>query len=149
MSSCFPFSVREPITLYFCHYKLLCFVLFFSHLKLCPALCNPKDCSMPSFHLLHYLPELTQIHVHRVGDATQLPHSLSPFSPPAPNPSQHQGLSQGLPFLLHAIYSLSWVRACLYFRKFMLGRCLCLGDTTHASLAFSLFVYGSSYPARL
>ena len=33
-----------------------------------------------------------QTHVHRVGDAIQPSHPLSSPSPPAPNPSQHQGL---------------------------------------------------------
>ena len=32
-------------------------------------LCDPMDCSMPGFPVLHYLPEFTQTHVHRVGDA--------------------------------------------------------------------------------
>ena len=32
--------------------------------------------------------------VHRVGDAIQPSHPLSSPSPPAPNPSQHQGLFQ-------------------------------------------------------
>ena len=36
------------------------------------------------------LPEFTQTHVHRVGDAIQPSHPLSSASPPAPNPSQHQ-----------------------------------------------------------
>ena len=39
------------------------------------------------------LPEFTQTHVHRVRDAIQPSHLSSP-SPPAPNPSQHQGLFQ-------------------------------------------------------
>ena len=38
-------------------------------------------------------PELTQTHVHRVSDAMQPSHPLSSHSPPAFNPSQHQGLS--------------------------------------------------------
>ena len=42
----------------------------------------------------HQLLELTQTHVHRVGDAIQPSHPLSSPSPPAPNPSQHQGLFQ-------------------------------------------------------
>ena len=48
------------------------------------------DCSMPGFpvHLL----ELAQTHVHGVSDAIQPSHSLSSFSPPAFNLSQHQGL---------------------------------------------------------
>ena len=33
-------------------------------------------------------------HIHRVGDAIQPSHPLSSPSPPAPNPSQHQGLFQ-------------------------------------------------------
>ena len=38
--------------------------------------------------------EFTQTHVHRVSDAIQPSHPLSSPSPPAPNPSQHQGLFQ-------------------------------------------------------
>ena len=33
-------------------------------------------------------------HIHRVSDAIQPSHPLSSPSPPAPNPSQHQGLFQ-------------------------------------------------------
>ena len=42
----------------------------------------------------HQLPEFTQTHVHRVGDAIQPSHPLSSPSPPAPSPSQHQSLFQ-------------------------------------------------------
>ena len=42
----------------------------------------------------HQLPEFTQTHVHRVSDAIKLSHPLSSPSPPARNPSQHQGLFQ-------------------------------------------------------
>ena len=42
----------------------------------------------------HQLPELAQTHVHRVGDAIQPSHPLSPPSPFAFNLSQHQGLFQ-------------------------------------------------------
>ena len=38
------------------------------------------DCSMPGFPVHHQLPELTQIHVHRVGDAIQPSHLLSSLS---------------------------------------------------------------------
>ena len=44
--------------------------------------------------LHHQLPEFTQTHVHRVGDAIQPSHPLPSPSPPASNPSQHQGLFQ-------------------------------------------------------
>ena len=30
----------------------------------CPSLCNPVDCSMPGFSVLHYLLEFAQTHVH-------------------------------------------------------------------------------------
>ena len=42
----------------------------------------------------HQLPEFTQTHVHRVGDAIQPSHPLLSPYPPAPNPSQHQSLFQ-------------------------------------------------------
>ena len=57
-------------------------------------LCDPMDCSMPDFPVLHSLPEFAQTHVHWVSDATQPSHSLSPPSPLALNLSQHQGLFQ-------------------------------------------------------
>ena len=57
-------------------------------------LCDPMNCSTPGYPVHHQLPEFTQTHVHRVGDAIQPSHPLlSPF-PPAPNPSQHQSLFQ-------------------------------------------------------
>ena len=43
--------------------------------------------------------ELTQTHVHRVGDAIRPSHPLLSPSPPAPNPSQHQSLFQWVNFL--------------------------------------------------
>ena len=30
----------------------------------CPTLCNPMDCSLPGFPVLHYLPEFAQTRVH-------------------------------------------------------------------------------------
>ena len=50
----------------------------FSASKLCLTLYDPMDCSMPAFPVLYYLPEFAQTHVHWVGDAIQLSHSLSP-----------------------------------------------------------------------
>ena len=58
------------------------------------TLCDPMDCSTPGFPVHHKLPELTQTHVHPVSDAIQPSHPLSSASPPAPNPSQNQGLFQ-------------------------------------------------------
>ena len=58
----------------------------------CPTLCDPMDHSTPGFPVHHQLPEFTQTHVHWVSDAIQPSHPLSSPSPPAPNPSQHQGI---------------------------------------------------------
>ena len=49
---------------------------------------------MPDLPVHHQLPEPTQTHVHHTGDAIQPSHPLSSPSPPAFNPSQHQGLFQ-------------------------------------------------------
>ena len=55
---------------------------------------NLMDCSTPGFPVHDQLPELTQSHVHQVGDAIQPSHPLLSPSPPALNLSQHQGLFQ-------------------------------------------------------
>ena len=69
--------------------------LFSSVTQSCPTLCDPMNRSTPGLPVHHQLPEFTQTHVHRVGDdAIQPSHPLSSPSPPAPNPSQHQGLFQ-------------------------------------------------------
>ena len=58
----------------------------------CLTLCDHMNRSMPGLPVHHQLPESTQTHVHRVGDAIQPSHPLSSPSPPAFNLSQHQGL---------------------------------------------------------
>ena len=58
----------------------------------CPTVCDPMNHSTPGLPVHHQLPEFTQIHIHRVGDAIQPSHPLSSPFTPAPNPSQHQGL---------------------------------------------------------
>ena len=60
----------------------------------CLTLCDPMDCSMPGFPVLHHLLELFQTHVYWVGDAIQPSRPLSSPSPPAFNLSQHLGLFQ-------------------------------------------------------
>ena len=67
---------------------------FSSVAQSCPTLCNPINHSIPGLPVHHQLPEFTQTHVHQIGDAIQPSHPLSSPSPPAPNPSQHQGLFQ-------------------------------------------------------
>ena len=73
------------------------FVPFSSVTQSSPTLCDLMDCSTPGFPVTnshHQFPELTQTHVHWVGDANQPSHPLSSPSPPALNLSQHQGLFQ-------------------------------------------------------
>ena len=48
------------------------------------------DCSTPGFPVHHQYLELTQTHVHWVGDAIQLSHPLSAPSPSTFNLSQNQ-----------------------------------------------------------
>ena len=67
-------------------------VQFSSVAQLCPTLCDPENRSTPGLPVHHQLPESTQSHVHWVSDTIQPSHPLSSLSPPAPHPSQHQGL---------------------------------------------------------
>ena len=66
--------------------------MFSSVTQLCLTLCDPVNRSTPGLPVHHQLPEFTQTHAHRVGDAIQPSHPLSSPSPPAPHPSRHQGL---------------------------------------------------------
>ena len=76
-----------------CCYLLLS-VQFSSVAQLCPTLCDSINHSTPGLPVHHQLPEFTQTHVHRVGDAIQPSHPPLSTSPPAPKPSQHQSLFQ-------------------------------------------------------
>ena len=49
---------------------------FSSVTQLCLTLCDPMDCGTPGLPVHHQLPEFTQTHVHRVGDAIQPSHPL-------------------------------------------------------------------------
>ena len=71
---------------------------FSSVAQSCPTLCDSMNRSTLGLPVHHHLPEFTQTHVHRVGDAIQPSHPLSSPSPPAPNPSLHQGLFQWVNF---------------------------------------------------
>ena len=66
---------------------------FCSVTKSCLILCDPVDCSVRGFPVLHYLPGFAQTHVHWVNDAIQPSHSLLSPSPPF-DLFQHQGLFQ-------------------------------------------------------
>ena len=53
--------------------------LLFSH-SVMSNFCNSMNCSMPSFPVLHYLPESAQTHVHWVSDSIQPSQPVAPFS---------------------------------------------------------------------
>ena len=112
LSLLFPHPTRlRNLTLYFTplgmilmkHHFLVQFSSVAPVAQSCLTLCDPMNCSMPGLPVQHQLPESTQTHVHRVGDAIQLSHPLSSHFPPAFNLSQHQGI----PALSHLILP-SW-----------------------------------------
>ena len=78
-------------------YVLYTCVQFSSATPSCPALFDPMDCSTPGFPVYHQLLELTQTHVHRIGDAIQPSHALSSPSL-AFTLSQHRGLFHWVSF---------------------------------------------------
>ena len=56
-------------------------VQFSSVTQSCPILCDPMNRSTPGLPVHHQLPEFTQTHVHRVGDARPaILSSVIPFS---------------------------------------------------------------------
>ena len=52
----------EPVVAKFSFFINCCF--YCSVAKLCLTLCNPVDCSMSGFSVLHYLLEFAQIHIY-------------------------------------------------------------------------------------
>ena len=83
----------------------------------CPTLCDPMNCSTPGLPVHHQLPEFTQTHVHRVGDAIQPSHPLSFPSPPAPLVTGHNPRKATLsPFYSINTHCPLWFRYC--FRSY-------------------------------
>ena len=58
-------------------------VQFSSVAQSCPPLCDPMDYSTPGLPVHHQLLELSQTHVHWVGDAIQPSHFCRPLLPPS------------------------------------------------------------------
>ena len=67
-------------------------MLWFSH----SVVSDPMNRSTPGLPVHHQLPEFTQTHVHRVGDAIQPSHPLSSPSPSALNLSSIRVFSNEL-----------------------------------------------------
>ena len=108
-------------------------VQFSSVAQLCPTLCDPMNRSTPVVH--HQLPEFTQTHVHRVGDAIQPSDPLWAPSPPAPNPSQGLNSSPTL-WLMLLCDSLTfggWAEKCI--------RCLKLPPNTSYPVPANLIYF--------
>ena len=93
---CYLFYARIVLYLVFwaCPQDFLIFLQFSSVAQSCLTLCDPMNHSKSGLSVHHQLPEFTQTHIHRVGDAIQPSHPLLSPSPPARNPSQHQSLFQ-------------------------------------------------------
>ena len=72
-------------------HKWLQMLFLFSRSVMC--LCDPVNCGMPGFPVLHYLLEFAQTHVHWVSDAILQSQPLLSPSPLVLNLSQYQGLS--------------------------------------------------------
>ena len=60
----------------------------------CVWLCNPMNCRIPGFPVLHHLPEFAQNYVHLVSDAIRPSHPLPHSSAIALSLPQHQDFFQ-------------------------------------------------------
>ena len=76
--------------------------------KLCLTLCDPMDCNMPGFPILHYILEFAQTHVRWVGDAIQAFQLLPSPSSPALNLSSIMVFSSVLTLLIR------WQKYCSF-----------------------------------
>ena len=96
LSVCYSFLHIDPVHIFLFTW---CLKIFFNLLflclcccccsvtKSCLTLCDSKNCSMPGFSVLYYLPEFSQSHVHGVSDAIPPSHSLSLLLLPSIFPS--------------------------------------------------------------
>ena len=122
--------------LFVCFYR--CSYCCCSVAKFCLTLCDPMDCSMPGFPILHCLLEFAQTHVHWVGDAIQPSHPQLPSSPPALNLSQHQSLFQWVSSS-HQVAKVLGVSASTSVLPMNIQGSLPLGSTSLIFLQFKAF----------
>ena len=94
VSGCLSVSEHRDIPPPFTFYNSIVFRCCCSVAKSRLTLCDPMDCSMPGFPVLHYFPEFVGTSVHSVGDDVQPSHPVLPSSPLTLNLSQHQRLFQ-------------------------------------------------------
>ena len=80
-----PLYINDMFSLFICQwsFELITHLACCEHVGAiqslsCVWLCNHMDCSPPGFLVHHQLLELTQTHVHRVGDAIQPSHPSAP-----------------------------------------------------------------------
>ena len=93
----FIFSIYCAALCFLCSQQLACFLAYYQIRSVAQSyltLCDPMNRSTPGLPVHRQHPEFTQTHVHQVSDAIQPHHPLLSPSPPALNPSQHQGLFQ-------------------------------------------------------
>ena len=84
-------------------YKTQIQVQFSSVTQSCLTLCNPMNCSTPGLLVQRQFLEITQIHIHQVGDAIQPSHTLSSLFPPAPSPSSIRVFSNEFNFSFFSV----------------------------------------------
>ena len=73
----FTTAINKLFTSWYTEWGLNKIITKCSVTKSCLTLCDPMDCSIPGFPVLHHLLELAQTPVHWVHDAIQPPHPLS------------------------------------------------------------------------
>ena len=64
--------------LWYSHFRRI-FVVVVQSLSCVWLFCDPMDCSMPCFPVLHNLPDFAQTHVHWISDAIQPSHLCHRF----------------------------------------------------------------------
>jgi len=84
-ASAFHHYISGSDRFFICFWGVSIMLLFFVP-KSCLTLCDPMDCNMPGFPVLHHLAEFAQTHVHWVGDPSNHLILCCPllFLPPIP-----------------------------------------------------------------
>ena len=114
----------------------------------CLTLCDPVECSIPAFPVLHYLPEFAQTHVHWMDDAIQPSHPLAPLLllpsifPSISIFSSHQVAKMLELQLQHQ--SFQWICMVDFLWDWLVWSLCCSGDSQESSLALQFEGINSS-----